>query len=91
MRIENWSVVESDDPYAAPECQVRRLAGEVFGHPRFEDGTKITTSRMKRVDGNQVTTGSGSVYTLGAPAASFVEWCHEHGCHVPTPETPILA
>ena len=91
MRIENWSVVASRDPYAAPECQVRRLSGKVFGHPRFADGVQCTTSRIKKVNGNQVTTRNGSVYTLGEPAASFVEWCREKGCHVPTPKTPILA
>lgn len=68
MRLENWHVVASNDPDASPECQARKLTGEVFGHPRFEDGTQISTSRIEKIDGNRVTTKSGSVYTLGAPA-----------------------
>ena len=89
MRIENWVIVSENSPYTPPE-QIRRMVkGEVFGHHRFPDGARVHTSCIQKVDGTQVTTRSGSVYTLGTPAAYYVDWCRRNGCHVPTPEEPI--
>lgn len=66
MILKNWSVV-TRDPFQAPELS-QCLQGAVYGHPRFEDGSPITTSRiMKIVDEGEykaVTTRSGSVYRL---------------------------
>lgn len=52
MRLENWTFLE--DHYC----------GEVYGNPKFVDGTVIHTSRVKDVSGNKVTT-QNSVYLLG--------------------------
>lgn len=90
MRIENWSIVAENDPYTPPEQICRSVEGEVFGNPKFEDGTFVHTSGIRKVDGPRVTTRSGSVYTLGTPAAAYIEWCRRNNCHVPTPEEPIL-
>ena len=67
MRIENWSVVSfCHHPYSAPETCQLSLHGCVFGHPRFEDGTPITTSPIISVDGaGHILTRSGSDYFLG--------------------------
>lgn len=89
MRIENWSVVGDPDPYKAPELHRQRIQGEVFGNSKFEDGKFIRTSDIGKVDGSEVITVSGSVYTLGEPSPDYVSWCRENGCHVPTPEEPI--
>jgi len=88
MRLENWSTTGSDDPYQPPEHQTRRLQGNVYNHPRFNDGRSIRTSSIVSIDGGTVTT-KNSVYTLGEPDPRFVEWCRENGHHVPTPEEPI--
>jgi len=67
MRIEEWAVVHpTPDPHAAPETQTQRLGGKVFGHPRFKDGHRVTTSsiRGKNISG-EVVTKSGSSYELG--------------------------
>ena len=66
MRLENWSVTYSDvDPYQAPETIRPKLQGYVFGNPLFNDGDFVITSSIIEVDGNDATTRSGSVYTLG--------------------------
>lgn len=63
--INNWSLVSKPlHAYQAPE-QSLRLRGEVTGHPDFEDGSDITTSRIKEIKGGKVYTSSGSEYTLG--------------------------
>ena len=49
--IKNWCIVNSsgiDEMYRAPECRSNFLYGEVYGHPKFEDGMKIATSAIKR-------------------------------------------
>ena len=88
MRIENWSIT-GNGPYIAPEQRHQQIAGEVFGHPKIEDGKFIRTSDIEKIDGSKVTTYSGSVYTLGEPKEEYVTWCQEPGCHVPTSEEPI--
>jgi hypothetical protein len=61
----------------------------VYGKPGFPDGSEVVTSGIVETNGAQVTTRTGSVYTLGEPKPEYVEWCRERGCHVPTPEKPI--
>ena len=66
MKLENWSVVAGmANPYQAPEQCVQCLHGTVYGHPRFEDGSSITTSRIVRAQGGIIETFSGSLYELG--------------------------
>jgi hypothetical protein len=90
MRIINWSLqgVQSS-PYDAPETRVVRISGQVFGHPKFYHGKRITTSNIVSINGCEITTLSGSVYQLGRPDEKYVEWCREQGCHIPTEEEPI--
>ncbi len=64
--LNNWSVVYDDrNPYKAPEQRTAHLCGQVSGHERFEDNTIITTSSIKKFDGELVVTHSGSKYKLG--------------------------
>jgi hypothetical protein len=67
MRIENWAVVTPAlDPWAAPETQRLSLNGNVFGHPRFDDGAHITTSSIVgKNNEDEILTHSGSAYKLG--------------------------
>jgi len=88
MRIENWSMT-GGSVYDAPEVRNNQLRGKVYGHSNFPDGHPIRTSNIMMVEGDQVTTSNGSVYTLGKPDPDYMIWCQENNYHVPTPEEPI--
>ncbi len=79
IRIEGWALVYgNDDPYMPPEYRGRCLKGEVYGHPRRDDGETIRTSRIVSVDGLRVMTSSGSLYVLGEPRQDYLDWLREH-------------
>jgi len=65
MRLENWSVGSNASSYTAPELVSLRLHGNVYGHPRFDEGEEVTTSAIDKIDGDVVVTRSGSRYELG--------------------------
>lgn len=88
MRLENWSIVGPFDVYKAPEHQTKHLKGYVFGHPRFEDNTLITTSAIKKVNSRIVKT-QNSEYELGSADYDYLQWCIENNTHLPLGETPI--
>lgn len=68
MRIENWAVVSvGNNPYTPLSLQ-----GRVFGHPRFDDGKRITTSSIVGKNSkNEILTASGSSYELGQVDRSY--------------------
>lgn len=76
MQLENWLVIENNDPYVPPELKDKRLQGNVYGHPRFEDGKWITTSSLVELDvvAGTAKTFSGSEYTLGTIDPEYDEW-----------------
>ncbi len=88
--LENWSVVSFCDEYTAPECKKYNLFGNVYNHPRFENGDFIYTSYIKEVNGKIVQTYN-TEYTLGKPDKKYVEKCKQYGWHVPTEDCPIKA
>lgn len=47
VTMKNWSVMAN--PFQAPEVQVTFLQGNAFGHPRFEEGSPVNTSRITGV------------------------------------------
>lgn len=60
VRIENWKIFDN------------QLIGDVFGHPRFEDGTAVRTSSILEVpmlpeEGDTVETRN-TFYRLGKEA-----------------------
>lgn len=67
IRIENWAVITPVvNPYAAPETQPPSLYGQVYGHPRFNDGEYVTTSLIVgKNEQNEILTNSGNAYELG--------------------------
>lgn len=79
--LQNWAVVMTLGPYDAPEAAVARLTGEVFGHPRFSDGTVVQTSRIVSLSTKErkATTKSGTSYDLGEPSADFLRWLEQNG------------
>lgn len=59
-------MVPDPSPFKAPEQQYAIfLVGKVFGHSRFPDGTKISTSMIRKIENDIVFTESGSQYNLG--------------------------
>lgn len=81
LRIEDWFMVVDVDPYKPPEMQIACLQGFAYGHPRFDDGMFITTSRLVDLDiPNAIAkTCSGHSYQLGKPDSKWVEWLKDNG------------
>lgn len=72
MKLENWALTPTDrNPYLAPELQSMVLIGEVYGHPRFEEGHHISTSTIVGKRGEVILTRSGSEYELGEPHPDY--------------------
>ena len=69
MKLKNYSVTSDvDGRFIAPELMHYHLQGNVYGHPRFDDGDPVTTSRIIEIndkgDYKVAITRSGSVYEL---------------------------
>lgn len=80
-RIENWSICDtSNDPFMAPERRAKRLQGNVYGHPSFEDGHPITTSRIVEHDYPSKTVMTvNTVYKLGTIDPLYVKYMEDNG------------
>jgi hypothetical protein len=59
IRIENWEVVTNR--WNMKKC----LHGEVEGHPRFPNGSLVTTSMLMELRDKVAVTKSGTIYQLG--------------------------
>lgn len=69
MKLKNWSITNGVNPnFVAPEMTHFHLQGNVYGHPRFNDGDPVITSRIFEIndkgDYKEVITRSGAVYEL---------------------------
>jgi hypothetical protein len=64
-KMENWSIITTN-PYRAPELGGQMIHGSVYGHPKFPDGSHITTSEIIGRKGELLETYSGSLYELGS-------------------------
>lgn len=68
MVLKNWSVTSRNYDYMAPELTSFYLLGNVYGHPRFNDGCPIVTSKIIEIidkgDYKEIITESGSIYEL---------------------------
>jgi hypothetical protein len=63
VKLDHWSV--KANLYQPPEVRSVYLSGIVSGHPNFDDGERISTSRIVAAAGRVVTTRSGRQYHLG--------------------------
>ena len=65
--LEQWTYQRRpiEAMYCAPEQIHFILTGDVYDHPKFEDGRYIETSTVVEIRTGTITTESGSVYTLG--------------------------
>lgn len=78
--LKEWSVSERPaSPYMAPELRTRGLAGAVYGHPSFPDGSRVITSSVVKTEGRHVWTKSGSEYVVeGPPDEGYVRYLAEN-------------
>lgn len=74
IKIDNWAVLSNATPYTAPELISFFLHGKVKNHPKFTDDEFVRTSSIVDVDGNIVTTQSGSKYELGTVDLKYLEY-----------------
>jgi hypothetical protein len=77
--IENWSVVTTSEPHVAPELRNASLNGKVYGHPRFPNGHGVVTSQIEEANSRVVRTRSGSLYKLGTPSKTYLDWLQHNG------------
>lgn len=69
IRLKNWSMyAEGNNEFRPPELWNYHLQGNVYGHPRFNDGDPVNTSRIIDIvdkgDHKEAHTRSGTVYCL---------------------------
>lgn len=69
IRLKNWSVFSNDNNgFRPPELTLFHLQGNAYGHPRFNDGDPVNTSRIVQITDKgthkEAVTYSGSVYAL---------------------------
>lgn len=69
IRLKNWSMFQGEPSgFQPPELRAVYLQGNAYGHPRFSDGSFVSTSRIikieDKVEYKEATTRSGSVYQL---------------------------
>ncbi len=79
VNIENWSIQDANDnPFAAPELRRRVLCGIVYNHPKFEDGTYVSTSSAEEIDlVNGTVTTRNNTYQLGKIDDKYLEYCEK--------------
>jgi len=87
-RIEDWNLVESSDTDCTAQKMSFRLRGQVYGHPKYADGVKITTSHISAVDG-ALTLCKNRLYLMGEPSAHYLAMLRAQGVLF-NPETPLL-
>ena len=80
ITLKNWSTVGgSSNPYLAPELQTLCLRGEVYGHPKHEDGKRIHSSPVVDLDiDNNTARTLNTEYVLDGPDPQWLAWLKEH-------------
>lgn len=76
ISIEDWVVISPCNEYTAPELIYTVLTGKVYGHPDFNDGDGITTSKITSINLKKkiAKTYSGNWYRLLTPNKDWVQW-----------------
>jgi hypothetical protein len=79
--LKNWSISKApSNLYQPPEYWDFKFAGNVYGHPNFDDGHNIITSTPIDFDPDEMTfvTKSGTHYTLeGLPDPKWLQFLDE--------------
>lgn len=79
-RLENWSVTAaSNNPFLDPVCQSKRLHGNVYDNPNFNDGDSINTSVLKEFDyKNRLAKTRNTEYKLGEIDKDYEKYLEEN-------------
>ncbi|GEM_PF-2218709 len=83
VTIENWSIQESgNNPFMAPELRSKILCGNVYNHPRIEDGKYVHTSSIQSSVDLDLIKGivktRNTTYQLGKIDRRYLEYCEEN-------------
>lgn len=83
VELYNWNFVGIPaNPYQAPELWTQCFSGVVYGHPNFEDGTQITTSRVSKCwrdeEGREFIQTKNTQYELLAISPDYKRWVEEN-------------
>jgi hypothetical protein len=68
------------------------MAAKLFGYKAIHgliDGERIETAPVVGYDGEYILLMNGHKVKLGEPKPSYVQFCKDVGCHVPTKEEPF--
>ena len=71
VRLENWYIVYQKDFYSAPESTPSMVVGKCYGHPKYPDGTLISTSKFISHDKGVFRTIKGTEYVLGEVSKEY--------------------
>ena len=89
--LNNWSVighsVVGSLPYCPPEAVRLCLAGEVVGHPSFDDGHYVTTSPLVGsgpVRDGMIVETANTLYMLKGVCPKYKAWCDANSYTVST-------
>jgi hypothetical protein len=74
FHLHKWSLMEHRDPFMAPEVSHKRLVGY-----RDDDPRQVITGPITKIDGNRITTYSGSVYILEDIDPAYLQWMKDNG------------
>lgn len=89
VELRDWAVISTTmRPWDPPELMGIKLNGIVKGHPRKEDGDRVTTSRVKKVEGRTIHTENNTYILVGEPATDYLEFLKEIN-YPYNPEAPI--
>ncbi len=78
VRIENWYLVSNTDGDKTAVAVSYRLRGDVYGHPTYKEGERLTTSEISSLEGNIVRCKSRTYY-LGKPSQRYLASLAEDG------------
>ena len=87
--LNNWSVVMHGNPtpYTCPESIRSCLAGDVVGHPSFDDGHYVTTSPLVRpvsIRNGMIVETANTLYMLEGVCPKYKAWCDANSYSVST-------
>lgn len=90
VKLRNWSVIRTGNPYMAPELHSMCMHGRAENHPEFAPGTKVTTSPVVSVEGRMVKTWTRLYELEGEPSAEYRAFLESKGLAYDE-ENPIFA
>ena len=78
-KLENWELKIANFPFIPQKFQPGLLFGTVYDHERLENGEKIMTSMVVKInlENGTAETISGSKYILGKPDPEWIAWMEQ--------------